>query len=1068
VGILGPLEVRRDDGAPVDVAGARLRALVTRLALDAGRPVTVAALVDAVWGDAPPTDEANALQTLVSRLRRTLGDATAVGQSPAGYRLAVDPGDVDARRFERLTAEGAAALRANDADRAAELLCSALALWRGPALIDGGAAVAADATRLHDLRLAAVLDRLDADLALGRAAAAVTELDALAADYPLHERLAGQLMRALAATGRQAEALTSYERLRSRLADELGVDPAPELQAIHLAVLRGELGSAAQPKLPESPTRRTNLRAQLTSFVGRDDEVARIGKSLEQSRLVTLVGPGGAGKTRLAAEAATQILDTAPDGIWFVELASVTDAADVPQVILGSLGLREVVLLEQRSRPSARDAIGRVLDALADKQTVLVLDNCEHLIDATARLTDQLLAESPGLRILTTSREPLGIFGETLLVVPPLGLPQPDVTASQALAFPAVRLFADRVAAARPDFALDDESVAVVAEIVRRLDGLPLAIELAAARLRTMPLLEVAERLSDRFRLLTGGSRTAMPRHRTLRAVVEWSWDLLTAGERVLVERLAVFPSGATLRSATAVCADDVVPADDVIDLLASLVDKSLLQVNRSGRYRMLETIREYGIERLAERDELAPIRSRHADFFADLVREADQRLRTADQLPWIERLNEERDNVLAALRYLGDEGRADAALELAAGVGWFWMLTGAHSEAAIWLRFALSVEGVAEVEAHKRLMIETMLAVNSANGPQVMDAETLEAGMARLIDLNERLEAVDPRAAPLLALLRSVIALFSGDEALMQRRIQDAIGSGDEWVAASAVMFRANIAENDGDVASMRVDTERALDTFVRLGDRWGMASCLQTLGLIETNEGDLAAALAHFQDALRYVAELGASDDEAWLNMRLADVYVRLDDLAAARTCAERAAELSSAGGSMREAIFGRVLMAEIARRTGDFDAARTLREEALERLRTMPRGHPMQGHGLAMTLAIVAKHELIDGDVELARERLIEAYETALGTRDMPIVAAVGVVGAQLAAHDGDDVRAARCLGAAARLRGADDPTGPDIAELTPLLRDRLGDAGFERAYAAGKGLGREDALEALTPR
>ena len=383
------------------------------------------------------------------------------------------------------------------------------------------------------------------------------------------------------------------------------------------------------------------MRAQLTSFVGREDDVARVLKALGQYRLVTLVGPGGTGKTRLAAEVAAVAAvaaaggsdgtsadaDDVSDGVWLAELASVTDPADVPQSVLNSIGLREPrLLLDGPQRAGNRDARTRLLDGLADAHALLVLDNCEHLIDACAHLADELLSHCPGLRIVATSREPLGITGESLLSIAPLSQPMPGVSAQEAVGFPAVRLFAERAAAVSPGFEVTDETVALVIDIVRRLDGLPLAIELAAARLRTLPLAEIARRLNDRFRLLTGGSRTALPRHRTLRAVVEWSWDLLTPEERLLAERFAVFPAGATPDAVAVVCAGPGGPATgavratvdpaDVDDLLSSLVDKSLLQPVREApgeaareaggtRLRMLETVREYGSEQLAGRGEL-------------------------------------------------------------------------------------------------------------------------------------------------------------------------------------------------------------------------------------------------------------------------------------------------------------------------------------------------------------------------------------------------------------------------------------------------------------------------------
>ena len=638
VAILGPLEVSDDGGAPVVISGARLRDLIVRLALAGGRPVSTSELGDAVWGDEPPADLANALQTLVSRTRRALGGAHAVEQSAAGYRLAIKPDDVDAFRFQRLLAEGH--------------IDKAMGLWRGPALADAGEFAAPHAQRLERLQLDAMVTRLASEVADDPAGGHVGPLEVLVAHHPLDEKVTGLLMRALAASGRQAEALAAYETIRGRLADELGIDPGAELQAVHLEVLRGE--AAARPAVPApvkqagdgtaaantdgmdgSLPARTNLRAQLTSFVGREDDVARVLKALEQYRLVTLVGPGGTGKTRLATEVAavaavggsdrtSASAGDVSDGVWLAELASVTDPADVPQSVLGSIGLRDPrTLLDGAQRAGSRDARTRLLDGLVDAHALLVLDNCEHLIDACAHLADELLSHCPGLRIVTTSREPLGITGESLLSIAPLSQPLPGVSAQEAVGFPAVRLFAERAAAVSPGFEVTDETVALVIDIVRRLDGLPLAIELAAARLRTLPLAEIARRLNDRFRLLTGGSRTALPRHRTLRAVVEWSWDLLTPGERLLAERFAVFPAGATPAAVAAVCAGPGGPATgadpatvdpaDIDDLLSSLVDKSLLQPVRAARgqtspepggtrLRMLETVREYGTERLAGR----------------------------------------------------------------------------------------------------------------------------------------------------------------------------------------------------------------------------------------------------------------------------------------------------------------------------------------------------------------------------------------------------------------------------------------------------------------------------------
>jgi DNA-binding SARP family transcriptional activator len=526
VAILGPVEAR--EGTQVlPVTGARLRRLLLRLAVDAGRTVPPAELVDAVWGQEPPAEVPNALQSLVSRLRRALGGASTVQQVPGGYRLVVDPADVDAHRFAQLVTSGRRALAAGDPDRAAADLRAALELWRGQALVeaDGADYAIGLATRWEQQRLDAVADRVDADLALGRAADVVAELDQLVDAHPLRERFTSQLMTALTQSGRPAEALAAYERARSYLADQLGTDPSPGLQQQHLALLRA--GSDDAPPGGAS-TRRTNLRTELSTFIGRGDELKRVDELVATGRLTTIVGPGGAGKTRLSSRVAAGWVDRMPDGVWFVELAPVTDQVDIAPTILGSLGLRENALLERRPERRSRDALERLLDALSDATCLLVVDNCEHLVDGVAGVVDTLLARCPGLRVLTTSREPLGIAGESLCVLRSLELPQTGSTATQANEHEAVQLFADRAASVRADFAVDETTVDAVVEIVRRLDGLPLAIELAAARLRVLPVAEIAARLGDRFSLLTGGSRTALPRHRTLRAVVQWSWDVLS------------------------------------------------------------------------------------------------------------------------------------------------------------------------------------------------------------------------------------------------------------------------------------------------------------------------------------------------------------------------------------------------------------------------------------------------------------------------------------------------------------------------------------------------------------
>ncbi|WP_432074091.1 BTAD domain-containing putative transcriptional regulator [Streptomyces wuyuanensis] len=573
-----------DDGSPAGLGGPRLRALVAVLALRGGRTVPVGVLVDEVWDGDAPADAVGALQALVGRTRRVLGH-DAVLSADGGYRLGAAPEDIDLHRFERLASEGARSLADGDPGKAVELLDEAIGLWRGPVLADLPDRTA-EAARWDARLLAARRARLEAALALGRAEETLAELAGLCDAHPLDEPLQALRIRALRAAGRTAEALAAYGTVRRRIADRLGTDPGPELRALHAELLRPQPaapglrtaapvraegasssvpGSAAPPApAPDSSSgqssapasdaadrraRTGNLRARLTSFVGREADIDAIREDLAAARLVTLLGTGGAGKTRLSQEAAERVSDAYPDGVWLVELAPVGDPDSVPEAVLTGLGARETVLRGARAeelRVAAErqgdDPLLRLVEHCARRRMLIVLDNCEHVVAAAATLAERLLQGCPGLTVLATSREPLGVPGE---VVRPVGpLPEPM----------ALRLFADRAAASNPSFRAGDDAEAAK-EICRRLDGLPLAIELAAARLRMLTPRQIADRLDDRFRLLTSGSRTVLPRQQTLRAVVDWSWGLLDPAERTVLRRLSVFARGCDLPAAEAVCA---------------------------------------------------------------------------------------------------------------------------------------------------------------------------------------------------------------------------------------------------------------------------------------------------------------------------------------------------------------------------------------------------------------------------------------------------------------------------------------------------------------------------------
>jgi predicted ATPase/DNA-binding SARP family transcriptional activator len=1067
VGILGPLIVVGDDG-PIDLGGARLRTLLIRLALEPGRTVGVDRLATALWSDDPPADQANALQSLVSRLRRALPDATVITSSPVGYQLSLPATHVDASEFEQLARDGRRLLEAGDATQAARVLTQALALWRGAALADAAEAgfAVASAARLEQLRLAATEDRIEADLALGRHGDVVSELDTLSGEHPLRERLRGLQLRALYGAGRQAEALTAYDETRRQLADELGVDPSPALQKVHLAVLRGDPELTAAPAVPPArETPRTNLRTALTSFVGREAEIERIGELLGRSRLLTLVGPGGAGKTRLATEVAASLAEGGADGslafedgAWLVELAPVSDPADIAQAVLGSLTLREKRMLDNKAPTGPRDALNRLVDAFSTGSALLVLDNCEHLIDGAAHVADYLLGRCPDLRILTTSREPLGIFGETLCPVPSLGLPAADATVDEALTHPAVQLLVDRATAVRPSFAVDTDNVAAVIEICRRLDGLPLAIELAAARLRALTVQQVADRLEDRFRLLTGGSRTAVARHQTLRAVVAWSWDLLSDEERHLADRLAVFTGGATAESAEDICAGDDIRPDDVLDLLTALADKSLVQVVAAGqpRYRMLETIREYGVERLADQGHITPLRAAHAAHFLGLAEAADPQLRGPDQIEWIDRLTADRDNVLAALRFAADIGDAETAVRIAAAMSWFWVLQGSFAEAHAWLSVALSVPGEPDPDARAvALVVRGLSGFASGQGDMTL------AKAKALVD-NDLGGLDGTRGHPILAFVAPGTAMLADDTEAAIAAVDRNLSHPDPWAKAALLMLRAAVAENAGDIELLRKDAREAHERFAAIGDRWGMATTLSSIAWVRMIDGDLDGAVDAYTTSIDLVTQLRASDDVSEQLLRLSLVRARQGDLDGARRDVLRAHTLAEERRSALMLAFSSFVLGEVDRLSGDLVSARRRQEQALADFEAASHGPPQVK---AIAMVGLANLDLADGDVDSALDLLRQGLDIALGVRDMPVAAVAAAGFAQVSLAFGDPTRAATVLGTSTALRGTADRSDPDVARVAAAAREALGPEAYEEAYSRGVSMSRDEALALL---
>lgn len=1024
VSVLGPLEVATDHGA-VEIGGARLRALLIRLAVDVGHPVTVDSLVDVLWPEEVPVNPAAALQSLVWRLRQALPNEQAVRSGTGWYRLDLPPDAVDARLFERLAGDGQQALRFGDAELAQRRLRAALALWRGEPLIDVAHApyAVAAGVRLRELWLTAVEDRLEADLMVEPAPSFVAELAELTAAHPLRERLCVLLMRALDADGRHAEALAAYEKIRRRLADELGADPGAELRRTHLAVLRGDR--------PEKRRPQGNLRAPVTSFVGRAEELAQIRAQLRDGRLMTLVGPGGVGKTRLATTFAAEIVDRVDGGVWLVELAPVAAPGDVAQAVLAALGPREVGMPDASIR--TRNPMHRLTEALAPTEALIVLDNCEHVIDAAARLVGELLARCPRLRVLATSREPLGVAGERLCPVAPLPLPEPGNPADRS---PAVRLFADRAAAVRPDFVLTQNVAVAVADVCRRLDGLPLAIELAAARLRAMPLGQLVVRLDDRFRVLTGGARSAPERHRTLRAVVAWSWGLLTDAERTQAARLAVFPS-----SFTAEAADRVGVAWETLD---TLVDKSLLHMV-GDRYRMLATIREFGLERLTESGLADPVRAAHAACILDLAERAAPHLHGAAQLPWLGVLAAERDNLLAALHFAADADDATTASRLGAALGLFWAIRDGHAQAADRLHIALTVPGAAPSTASMEVAAQYLFHAVLAGYAPDTDAVVLAAETVAELPAHD-VEQPATLVAALLALITNDIP--AGLAAIDQRRPHP-----DPWQRGMRALVRSMLNGAGGDTATMRRDLAAAASAFREAGERWGLGTSLTYLALANGIVDDVDAAASALEEAITLIRELGGSDhfQRTWLAMTHAQTG------RPETAHADLLAILEESVPSMVEAR-ARLLLADLARYRGELVEAATQIDLAARHL---------GDGGFNDTLLRLGQGQLAlaRGDLHAAGPRLRQAFTLACAMPDMPMAALVAVGVAELVLRQGDVEDAAAVLGAAHALRGAPATANPDVRRLSHELRTTLGAAAYQATYRRGRCMSRDDAVTAI---
>ncbi|WP_308195590.1 BTAD domain-containing putative transcriptional regulator [Dactylosporangium sp. AC04546] len=833
--ILGPLEAVAD-GRAVPLGGPKPRAVLTALLLDAGRVVTVDRLVGAVWGEDPPPSARNALQTYLSRLRRALGTAT-LRHHHGGYELVAGPDRIDARRFEAAVADARAALAAGDPATALDTVTGALALWRGPALLDvaGELFAQAEIARLTELRAVAADLRVECLLAAGRTADAVAGAAELVAADPVREGSRGQLMLALYRAGRQTEALATYRELRELLAERFGLDPGEDLEALAQSILRqdpaltpppadearGEPGAGRERWVPD-----TRLPAALDRFVGRERELADVRELLAEHRLVTLTGPGGAGKTRLAAE----VCRSAGTAVRVAELAGIDDDVLLEPALAHAFGL------------AVDTGPGGIAAVVGDADVVLLLDNGEQLAGALAVLVPKLLAELPGLRVLVTSRLPLSVAGERRYPVPPLD-PGTD----------AVELFLDRAAAVLPEWACDGAERAVVADICARLDGLPLAVELAAAQLVALSPAQIRDRLDDPG-TLRSARRDVADRHRSLDNAMEVTYRLLDGPQRDLFGRLSVFAGPFDLDAA-----ETVAGGADVLAPLTALITGSLvtpLPATSPRRYRMLQTLRQYAIRRMKPAD-LRDAQHRHLDRAVALAATADRELRGPDARRWFAVLTAEQDNLRAALAFACGGADPAAGLRLAADLAWFWYRGGHIVEGLRWLGLGLAGGGAADerARAHTGMACLHYLAGDlAASGTAITAAVEL---------------AETPATAARAAAYRTLFLGLRGEVAAGAAAGRDAqaraLATGESWLLAEALISVAQVTWAGGDAAGAAVVLDYAVAAATASGFAWAAASARWMHAQLALSTGRFPEA---YQLAARAVADLDEQDDvTGWL---------------------------------------------------------------------------------------------------------------------------------------------------------------------------------------------------------
>ena len=867
--ILGPVEVLAA-GRAVGLGRPAQRRVLLALLLEVGRPVSLDRLVDISWPDRPPPSASNLIHGYISGLRRAIepdrgsrdpgGVVRSVG---GGYLLSADAASIDAVRFEWLL-DDAVKLLGEQPDRALELIGAALELWRGDALADVADEefARADAARLEELRLVAMECRFEAALAAGHSARTLAELEAFAARYRLRERTTELLMTAMYRAGRQADALRAFSTTSTALRDELGLDPSPALQALELAVLQ------QSPSLGPPPRVRGNVPTPVSSFVGRARELEDVQAALSTTRLLTLTGPGGVGKTRLAIEAAAALREAFDDGTWFVDLAPVRSTSLVVQAFAKPFGVRE---------QNDRSLVDALADYLGAKHALLIVDNCEHVVDEVSTSVAVLLRRCPSLCVLATSRESLRVDGESQFAVAPLPL---GASASDAEV-----LFAERAAAIQPGFSLTEETAPLVGTICRRLDGLPLAIELAAPMVNVLSLRQLGTRLDDRFGLLIHGSRDVADRHHSLEAALRWSYELLTDAERLMLEALSVFRGEFTLEAAINV-AD--VGSDDaaVIGRITHLIAKSLVTVTgataEGRRFRLLESIREFAAGRLEDRGVLTEHRRRHALFFAEAASQAAAGFRTADAAEHLDRVAQDLDEMRAALQWsfsTGDDGAVGK--RIAADLHWFWFIRGPLTEGRDWVAAALHLDDGTAAPVRMRLLCAA--SVNALpRGDFEQAADFAEEHLAMAAFHADELEMAE--ATETLGILAWIRGDYTEARRLLSSAAEMADAVGAAWSSTGELTSLGRVIAEEGAPEEARLCLDHALVRARALGEPFNLAVALDFAAELASAAGERDRAMALVDEALVHYRRVGYQEGIASALQTLAGISRRRGDVARA----------------------------------------------------------------------------------------------------------------------------------------------------------------------------------------